>query len=89
MARLHVWIEGVVHGVFFRASTQQAANGLGLAGWVRNLADGSVEAVFEGDAEACRKALEFVKVGPPSARVSAVREVWDEQEESLEKFRIV
>lgn len=75
--------------MFFRASTRSAAQNLGLTGWVRNLPDGSVEAVFEGDSDACHKALEFVKVGPPSAHVAAVRDVWDDEEESLVEFRIV
>lgn len=89
MARLHVWVVGLVQGVFFRDSTRRAAVQLGLAGWVRNLPNGSVEAVFEGDRSACEKALEYVKVGPSAAHVSAVKEIWDEEEEGLGQFRIV
>jgi acylphosphatase len=88
MARLHVWVQGVVQGVFFRDSTRRQALALGLTGWVRNLPDGRVEAVFEGDRAACEKALDYVKVGPSSARVARVREVWDEAEEGLENFRV-
>lgn len=89
MARLHVWIQGLVQGVFFRDSTRRAALDLALNGWVRNLPDGSVEAVFEGERSACEKALEYVKVGPSAARVGSVREVWDEDEEGLDRFRVV
>jgi len=88
LARLHVWIEGVVQGVFFRESTRRTAIDLGLAGWVRNLPDGRVEAVFEGDSTACQKVLDFVQVGPPSARVSQVDSDWDEDEERLVDFTL-
>jgi acylphosphatase len=84
-----VWITGVVQGVFFRDTTRRQAEGLGLAGWVKNLPDGRVEAVFEGDRSDCEKALDFVRVGPPSARVAFVNETWDEEEEFLDRFRIV
>ena len=88
MARLHVWVVGVVQGVFFRESTRRVAQDLGLTGWVINLPDGSVEAVFEGERGVCEQALEFVRVGPPSARVTRVDEVWDEDEESLDGFKL-
>ncbi len=88
MARLHVWIEGIVQGVFFRDSTRRVANDLGLTGWARNLPDGRVEAVFEGERASCERALEFVGVGPPSARVTHVDEVWEEEEESFKDFTI-
>ncbi len=86
MARLHVWIEGIVQGVFFRDSTRRVANDLGLTGWARNLPDGRVEAVFEGERQGCEKALEFVRVGPPSARVTNVDVAWEDEEESFGDF---
>jgi acylphosphatase len=61
---------------------------LGLRGWVRNLPDGRVEAVFEGARPACEKALAFVRKGPPSARVSRVVEEWGEKEEALDEFEL-
>jgi acylphosphatase len=88
MSRLHVWVRGRVQGVFFRDSTRQAAVALGLHGWVRNLPDGRVEAVFEGDEEACGKALEFVRRGPPHARVDDVVTRWEDEEENLGGFKI-
>jgi acylphosphatase len=62
------------------------AKELGLTGWVRNLPDGRVEAVFQGDRDQCVKGLEFVRVGPPSARVTHIEEVWDEDEEPFKDF---
>ena len=88
MSRLHVWVRGRVQGVFFRDSTRQAAVGLGLRGWVRNLPDGRVEAVFVGDEAACKKALEFVRRGPPHARVDEVETRWEDDEERDADFRI-
>jgi acylphosphatase len=89
MARVHVWIRGRVQGVFFRDSTRQAAANLGLAGWVRNLPDGRVEAVFQGDDDACDDALEYVRRGPPAARVESVETRWEDEEKDLKDFRIV
>jgi acylphosphatase len=71
--------------VWFRGSTQQRAQALGLAGWVRNCPDGSVEAVFEGPADAVAAALAFCGEGPPAARVERV-EVWEEAVEGLHEF---
>lgn len=69
----HVLISGRVQGVFFRESTRRRADTLGLSGFVRNLPDGRVEAHFVGDEHAVRSALEFVRRGPPSARVDDVQ----------------
>jgi acylphosphatase len=87
MPRVHVRVKGRVQGVFFRDTTRQVAEDLGLAGWVRNLPDGGVEAVFEGDRRLCEKALDFVRRGPRAARVDHVDAVWEE-EEGLKDFRI-
>jgi acylphosphatase len=67
-----------VQGVFFRDSTQRKATSLGLRGWVKNLPDGRVEALFVGDEDACRKALAFVGVGPAGARVTGVDHRWED-----------
>jgi acylphosphatase len=74
---LHVWVEGRVQGVFFRDSTRQEADALGLGGWVRNLPDGRVEALFVGPRAACECALAFVRVGPPHASVTRVESRWE------------
>lgn len=61
-----------MQGVFYRASTQEEAKRLGLAGWVRNLPDGGVEAVAEGDPEAVEAFLGWCRRGPRHARVDSV-----------------
>lgn len=70
--RARVLVSGLVQGVFFRASTYEKAKELGLFGWVRNLPDGRVEAVFEGNEAKVKEAVEWCRRGPPAARVSGV-----------------
>ena len=70
--RAHVLVTGMVQGVFFRAATAKLAQKLGLTGWVRNLDDGRVEAVFEGEKKDVDEAVEFCKHGPPGAHVEAI-----------------
>lgn len=74
---LRVRVSGRVQGVFFRDSTRREAETLGLSGWVRNLPDGRVEALFVGTRDACEKALAFVRVGPPHAHVTGVEFEWE------------
>ncbi len=68
--RAHVFVEGRVQGVFFRAETQAAASRFGVTGWVRNLDDGRVEALFEGSEEAVELAVAWCSQGPPHASVT-------------------
>ena len=70
--RAHVFIEGQVQGVFFRANTREEANLLGLTGWVKNCWDGRVEAVFEGEREKVEKVISWCRKGPPGALVENV-----------------
>jgi len=72
---VQVTIEGRVQGVAYRDWTQRTARSLGLAGWVRNRRDGSVEALFHGPAEAVDRMVELCREGPPAARVAEVRVV--------------
>ena len=72
LVRAHVVVHGRVQGVWFRQSTRRCALEQGLAGWVRNRPDGTVEAVFEGEARAVDRALAFVRRGPEHARVDRV-----------------
>lgn len=67
--RRHVHVSGRVQGVFFRDFTRRKALALGLTGWVRNLADGRVEAVLEGGPDAVESMLDLLREGPPQARV--------------------
>ena len=72
-SRVHVWVSGQVQGVGFRFSTCQIAHMLGLGGWVRNLGDGRVEAVFEGPAAAVARAVAWCQRGPSGSWVSEIR----------------
>lgn len=67
--RYHVWISGRVQGVFFRANTRRKARSLGLTGWVRNLPDNRVEAVFEGEEVAAEAMRQWCRTGTPPSRV--------------------
>ncbi len=70
--RLHVWVSGVVQGVFYRAATIERARELEVDGWVRNLPDTRVEAVFEGTAEAVGRMLAWAYEGPAHAVVEHI-----------------
>lgn len=72
MIRLRVVVEGRVQGVFYRQGCQRAAVSNGVAGWVRNNRDGTVEAVLEGDEAAVNQVLAWMRVGPPHAWVTNV-----------------
>ncbi|PKK85259.1 MAG: acylphosphatase [Thermoplasmata archaeon HGW-Thermoplasmata-1] len=71
--RVRIIAAGGVQGVWYRASAQKRAVELGLAGWVKNLPDGSVEAVFEGEPQNVRAILEWCGRGPPAARVDSLK----------------
>lgn len=85
--RARVRVRGLVQGVFFRQSTARAAEQAGVAGSVRNLPDGSVEAVFEGPADAVERLVAFARTGPPDAEVREV-EVADEPPQGLSGFSV-
>ena len=81
--KAHVWINGRVQGVAFRAYTVDEAAVRGIAGWVRNTPDGRVEAVFEGDKAAVDGMVAWCRKGPPAARVTSVDVVWEEPKGEL------
>jgi acylphosphatase len=70
--RAHVRARGRVQGVFFRGEARERAESLGVAGWIRNLPDGSVEAVFEGEDERVESMVDWCRRGPAGAEVEAV-----------------
>jgi len=76
-ARVHLYISGKVQGVFYRASAQRVASGWGLSGWVRNLADGRVELVAEGDRPQVEALIVWCREGPPDAQVKKVEVHWE------------
>ena len=86
MIRRRVVVRGHVQGVFFRDTTRRQALAQGVAGWVRNQPDGTVEAVFEGDREAVERLVAFSREGPRGARVDWV-DVVSEEPERLDGFR--
>jgi acylphosphatase len=87
-SRAHVFISGIVQGVFFRANTKQKALELGLTGWVRNLRDGRVEAVFEGERTVINQMLDWCRIGPPYAKVYKVDVHWGEYTGEFTYFEV-
>ena len=87
--RVHVRITGRVQGVFFRAYTRDAAGEIGVAGWVRNLPDGSVEAIFEGDAGKIDKMIEWCSQGSPIGRVHRVEVLEEVYTGDFDGFTII
>jgi acylphosphatase len=87
MIRRRVVVHGFVQGVFFRDTVRRHAVGAGVAGWVRNNRDGTVEAVFEGDPDAVERLLDVCRRGPSGARVDRV-DVLAEEPERLSGFSV-
>jgi acylphosphatase len=87
MIRRRVIVRGLVQGVFFRDSTRRMAQRHGVSGWAANRADGAVEAVFEGEADAVERLVAFSREGPRGAQVESV-EVTEEEPEGLSGYAI-
>ena len=85
--RAHVFVSGKVQGVYYRANTRDTAEEHGVGGWVRNLRDGRVEAVFEGPEDAVESMVEWCHDGSPAARVEGV-EVEYGDPEGVEGFEV-
>ena len=85
--RAHVFVSGTVQGVYYRANTRDTARDEGVDGWVKNLADGRVEAVFEGPKSAVESMVEWCHTGSPAADVDDV-EVEYSDPEGEDGFRI-
>ena len=86
--RAHVFVSGRVQGVFFRSDTRYEANRRRVRGWVRNLSDGRVEAVFEGEKDDVEKLIEFCRRGPHGARVAKVDVQWEDYTGEFRGFEI-
>jgi acylphosphatase len=86
--RAHVHVSGQVQGVFFRDSTREKAEQLGLTGWVRNLPDGRVEALFEGPSEKVREMVRWCKEGPSHAGVENVNSEFEASQGDLRGFEV-
>jgi acylphosphatase len=87
--RYHVWIAGRVQGVYFRANTSRQAFSLSLTGWVRNLPDRRVEAVFEGSAKAADEMLRWCGTGTPPARVDRLDHCEETPTGEFQRFEIL
>ncbi len=87
MIRKRVVVSGKVQDVFFRDTTETEATAAGVAGWVRNLPDGRVEAVFEGAEDAVARLVDWCRQGPGAAEVRDL-ESYDEAPESLSGFTV-
>jgi acylphosphatase len=87
-ARASVNFKGRVQGVFFRANTRDAAQRIGVFGWVRNLSDGSVGAIFEGDKEKIEELIVWCKTKQPHAKVNNADVKWEEFQGEFQGFEI-
>ena len=85
--RAHVYVTGTVQGVFFRATTRDRAREIGVDGWVKNLDDGRVEAVFEGAEDSVESMIEFCHEGSSRADVTDV-EISYENSEGVDGFEV-
>lgn len=88
-ARAHVFIFGRVQGVFFRSQTRRESKRNNIVGWVRNLRDGRVEGVFEGEEKNVQKLIEFCKRGPFGARVDKTKILMQEYTGEFTDFKII
>jgi len=87
-ARAHVFISGRVQGVFFRSEMRQEARKHHVNGWVRNVLDDKVEAVFEGERKSVERLAEFCKRGPPAAKVTQLDVRWEPYSGNFNSFEI-
>ena len=86
--RAHVFVSGKVQGVFFRSRMRREAETRNVKGWVRNLPDGRVETVFEGEETAVKTVIEFCKRGPPGATVKNADIKWESYRGEFTDFEI-
>jgi len=87
--RIHAWVSGRVQGVFFRATTRRKAKKLNVKGWVKNLSDGRVEAVFEGDKDNVEKIVKWCHKGSIPAKVNKVETKGEKYTGKFDDFKVV
>ena len=83
-----MFISGYVQGVFFRYETRTRAAQHNVTGWVKNLRNGRVEAVFEGEKESVEAMVAFCHQGPPGAVIKGVDVLWEEPTGEFDRFRV-
>lgn len=86
--RAHLIVSGRVQGVFFRDETRRAASRIGVGGWVRNKADGTVEAVVEGPPADVSALIDWCREGSPMARVDRVDVAWESYQGAFDRFDV-
>jgi len=86
--RVHIFVSGRVQGIFFRENTKKKAEKLAISGWVKNLRDGRLEAVFEGDRENIEKMVNWAKKGPIWAKIDDFSLVWEDYQGEFKEFSI-
>ena len=87
-ARAHIFVSGRVQGVLFRDGTRRQAKKLGITGWVKNLGDGRVEAVFEGEKVKVEQIVNWAKRGPILSKVENLEIAWEEHKGEFSSFEI-
>ena len=86
--RFHIFVSGRVQGIFFRENTKKKAQKLRITGWVRNLPDGRVEAVLEGEKDKIEELVNWAKKGPVFAKVDELKVMPEEYKEEFDNFEI-
>jgi len=86
--RAHIFVSGKVQGVYFRENTRKKANEFGVFGWVKNLTDGRVEVILEGNKEKVEQVIKWLKRGPLFAKVNNVEIDWEESKKEFNNFEI-
>jgi acylphosphatase len=87
-SRAHIYVSGNVQGVFYRYETKKQAELYSVNGWAKNLPDGRVECLFEGEKEDIEKLIEFCRQGPPAAYVDDVDIQWEDWKGEFDDFQI-
>ncbi|HHE76436.1 MAG TPA: acylphosphatase [Candidatus Parcubacteria bacterium] len=88
IVRAHIFVSGVVQGVFFRASVAEKARNLDLSGWIKNLDDGRVEIIFEGSEERIKKMVFWIRSEPGMWRIKDIQIEWQSYKEDFNNFEI-
>jgi len=86
--RAHLFISGMVQGVFFRVEVRKEAKMRSIFGWIRNVSDGRVESIFEGEKENVGKLITYCKRGPQGAKVTNIDVTWEEYIGKFKSFEI-
>lgn len=87
--RIHIYVSGFVQGVMFRVNIRRKALELDVKGWTRNLEDGRVEALVEGNENSVKKLVEWCRTGPPGAQVTSVEVRTEECKNDFNDFKVI